>query len=248
MHVVFDFDRTLTVSRPGINGDITTWHIFNEHLPPTGQDRYQKLFAHYRPLELNGTMDETHATVWWTEILNLFAEYKINLYEIEQDFLSKATIRPYAKELFDLCAARNIPTVILSAGIKDIIEIWALNYLIRPSVIHSTSLHMQPDGTISGWDKESIVHVLNKKERGDSHDDIADIRRRRPMTILVGDSLNDASMAEGDETVFRVLIHDPRPNDSEVDTSAFRERAFQKFDAILESGSLRPVGKLIENL
>ena len=60
---------------------------------------------------------------------------------VEQDFLSKASIRPGTKELFDLCAEHGIPTIILSAGIKDVIELWAEAYQIKPSVILAPTIN-----------------------------------------------------------------------------------------------------------
>lgn len=37
IHVVADFDRTLTDRRPGSNEDITSWNILRDHLPRQGQ-------------------------------------------------------------------------------------------------------------------------------------------------------------------------------------------------------------------
>ncbi len=190
-------------------------------------------------------MTDADAASWWSQILDLYVEYRLNIRDVEREFLDKATIRPGAKELFDLCAQRNVPIVILSAGIKDVIEIWARTYQVQPTIIHSTSLDIGSDGLIRGWDKDSLVHVLNKKEKGGGHDGIADIRRQRPMTLLVGDSLGDAAMAEGDEAVFRVLVHDPRPDENQTD---LQERALRQFDAVIETGNMRAVQELVETI
>lgn len=245
LQLVFDFDRTLTISKPGNNEDITTWHILNEHLPQPGKDRYRKLFKQYRAREISGALTQTDATTWWSSILNLFVEHQIDMTNVEKDFLSKASIRPGTKELFDTCATHGIPTIILSAGIKDVIELWAQTYQIHPTIILSTSLQLDKNGKTSGWDKESLVHVLNKKEIG--HPELQKIRTERSKTILIGDSLNDADMAEGTESVFRILINDPRDDENKNNT-ALHAKAFQTFDAIIETGNLYPVQQLIKQI
>lgn len=242
LQVVFDFDRTLTVSRPGATDEVTTWHILNDHLPPAGRDRYQELFQHYRALEISGEMHNEHAVRWWSSILDLFVAYNIDMSEVAQDFLSKASIRPGTKELFDLCAAHNIPTVILSAGIKDVIELWAQAYKIKPSVILSTALITNAKQQVVGWDKQTLVHVLNKKEIG--HPELTRIRIERRNTILVGDSLADADMAEGGDTVIRVRLYDPRSDEDGQATIAAREQTLRIFDAMIENGRLDALGKL----
>jgi hypothetical protein len=44
LHIIFDFDRTLTVARPDVTNDITTWHILDAHLPEVGRRYHQSLF------------------------------------------------------------------------------------------------------------------------------------------------------------------------------------------------------------
>lgn len=248
LQLIFDFDRTLTVGRAGVNGDITVWNILKEHLPPVGRDRYQKYFDHYRALELSGNMTHKEAAEWWSLILDLYVEYRINIREVEHDFLSKATIRPGAKELFEFCYQYEIPTIILSAGIREVIEIWARTYGIRPTIIHATSLQLNAKRDIVGWNKNTLVHVMNKKEQGNSHDEISRVRKERTKVMLVGDGLGDADMAEGEADVMRLLIHDPRPDEEPHQLSARREKSLSIFDAIIETGSLRPMLVLVREV
>lgn len=245
MHVVFDFDRTLTVPRPGSQEDVTTWHIMNAHLPEDGQAQYQQLFEHYRALELAGTMTQEHAVTWWSSILDLFVDYKVNLHNVENDFLNKASIRPEAKEVFDFCETTGIPTVIMSAGIKDVIDIWARAYQIHPTVTLSTALEISPQGVITGWDRSSLVHALNKSELG--HSELAKIRQARPFALIIGDGLSDADMAEGEESVLRIRLYDPRA-DEVAKRDAVRAETFRRFDLMVESGSLLPFRMLLQHL
>jgi HAD superfamily phosphoserine phosphatase-like hydrolase len=243
LHIVFDFDRTLTVSRE--DEDITTWHILKNHLPKEGQDQYQELFEENRIHEINGTMDDVRAVMWWSSILDLFVKYKVDLDEVENDFLSKASIRPEAKELFDLCSQAGIPTVIMSAGIKDLIDIWARTYNINPTIVLSTSLQLSKEGIAEGWDKDSLVHILNKKEI--DHPELTRIRLERPLSIIIGDSLNDADMATGTDDVIRIRLYDPR-DDEKTELDTMRAKTFEQFDTVIESGTLLAVRQFVQRV
>ncbi len=242
MHAVFDFDRTLTTKKPGADDEVTTWHILGEHLPPEGKVEYKELFQKYRGTELRGELTTETAVEWWSASFELYIKYGINLPDVEHDFLNKASMRPGVIELFELCADHNIPTVILSAGIRDVIEIWCRRYNIEPSLIISTALIMDDAGNIAGWEKETLVHVLNKSEA--THAELVNIRKDRPKTFLIGDSMDDATMASGDRDVIRVRILDPR--EDEVASEQEVQRTFEKFDALIRSGSMRPFLELVE--
>lgn len=244
MYAVFDFDRTLTVRRPGTQEEVTTWHILREHLPPPGLYAYQRLFETYRAIERCGNMTARHAAEWWTGSLELFAKYGVDLTAVERTFLERASIRPGTAELFGLLAANCIPTVILSAGIRDVIDMWCRKYGVQPSLIVSTALTFDKDNKITGWQKDTLVHALSKSEV--VHSELSAIRARRPKALLVGDSLDDADMAAGECNVIRVRVFDPRQDEqvSEQD----RRKTFEKFDALLSTSSLRPLCRVVQSI
>ena len=243
VHMVFDFDRTLTIRNAETQDDITTWHILREHLPEVAKQQYQNLYEKYRVLEIEDTMTVDDAAEWWSAILDLFVENKLDLGLVEQDFLARASIRPAVAELFSLCEASNIPTIVMSAGIRDVIDIWNKTYSVNPSLVLSTALKLDDDNKITGWYKDTLIHVLNKSEA--DHPELNAIRLDRPKAIIVGDSINDADMALGDCDVLRVRILDPRP-DEVVDKNSERQKTFKRFDALIESGSMKPLVDLIQ--
>jgi HAD superfamily phosphoserine phosphatase-like hydrolase len=243
LHLIFDFDRTLTIGRGA--EDVTTWHILKSHMPAEGQHRYQELFEENRAHELNGTMDEARAVAWWSNILDLFVEHKVDIKAVEHDFLDKASIRPQAQELFSVCEQAGIPTIIMSAGIKDVISVWSRAYNINPTIVLSTSLKLNANGIAEGWNKDSLVHILNKKEI--DHPELSRIRLERPNAIIIGDSLNDADMASGVKNVMRVRVYDPREDETD-ELDAVRTRTFEQFDTIIETGNLSAVRELIQQV
>lgn len=243
IHAAADFDRTLTQRREGSQEDITSWNILRDHLPPDAQAECQRLFEIARPKELAGIMTKQDAVSWWSAVLNIYAEHHLDMKEVEEDFLDRASIRTGTKQFFDLCAKLDIPTIVLSAGVKDVIDLWSRTYDISPSLTISTELILDEQRRISGWKENTLVHVLNKSEM--DHPELNRIRTERPLSIIFGDSMTDADMAAGEEEVLRVRIYDPRP-DEVVDINAERAKTFERFDAMIESGTLEPLVELLE--
>ncbi len=243
LHVIYDFDRTLTVSHPETQEDVTTWHILGKHLSEAGRAHYQDLFQKYRIIELEDGLTNADAVDWWTASFQLFVDERVNIKQVDADFLARASIRPGVEEVFALCQAYEIPSVIMSAGIRDVIDIWTKKYAINPALVLSTVLKLDSEGAIVGWNEDTLVHVLNKHEAG--HEDLTAIRAARPNVIVIGDGVTDADMADGNENVLRIRIFDPRP-DEVVDIEAVRQKTFSRFDALIESGTLHPLLKVIE--
>jgi len=243
LHLVCDFDRTLTVRKPGSEGDVTTWSILAEHLPIGAQQEHAALYDKYRALETTETMTSDDAVDWWTSILKLFVKHKININKIEADFLERASVRLGTKELFQACGKQNVPTVIMSAGIRDVIDVWGRAYDIQPTLTISTALILDKEGTIIGWDEQTLVHTLNKHEA--DHPKLESIRQSRPKAIIVGDGMSDADMAIGAEDVLRIRIYDPRADEAK-DLTKMRSETLERFDAIIESGSLDPLQSIVQ--
>ncbi|MFA5747305.1 MAG: HAD-IB family phosphatase [Candidatus Paceibacterota bacterium] len=242
LHFLLDFDRTLTPSDIRSGQDATTWGILESHLSEETAAEIRKLYEKYRPLELQNKMTPDLAVEWWEGSLDVHKKNGTKWSDITKDIEEKMAIRPYAKEFFRTCEEKKIPAVIISAGIRDIIELWFQKFDIRPAALLSTNLFFDENGRMSGWEKDSLVHTLNKSEV--AHKELGAIMGSRPNIILVGDSLDDASMAEGDENVLRIMIDDPRKDDKRDEL--FYAAAFQKFDLAVKGESLEPLMGIFE--
>jgi len=242
LHLLIDFDRTLTVGRNKTGRDNTSWEILGNHLSKKAHSKQHALYDKYRPMELSGKMTREEAESWAHQVLQIFVEDNINLSKIEKDFEQKTDIRPYAKELLDLSGKLGIPTVILSAGIGEIINLWAKIFQVSPTLVLATRVITDKNGEIIDWDK-NIIHHLNKKEK--SHEELTKIKTQRPNTILIGDALEDADMSDGNENVLRIRIFNPR-EDEKLTREAFAKKTFEKFDLIIENETLEPVLQILE--
>lgn len=239
LHLLLDFDRTLTKSANKLGENISTWEILKIHLPQEAQKEYQQFYKKYRTLEIENHMTINDAIIWWEAILKLFKKNKLKWSDIAKDVEEKMPMRLYTKELFKICEKKNIPAVIISAGIKDVIELWCQKFEINPNLILSTDLTFSSEGYMDGWHKESLIHVLNKKEKG--HHEIQKIKSERPNTILIGDSLDDASMIDGEENVLRIIVNNPREDNKNIKI----EELFEKFDLVIKDGTLHSVIKIL---
>jgi HAD superfamily phosphoserine phosphatase-like hydrolase len=235
LFLISDFDRTLTKSCDKRGRNVTSWEIVRSFLSQEDQKKYVELYKKYRPLELKKILTKNDANIWWGGNLDLIGKNKINFSLITKSVLRKVPGRPYVKELFRLCEKENIPTLIISAGMKNIIKVWCKKFKIKPNFIISTNLVISKNGKIIGWKRESLVNNFNKREKAKK--EINKLKSKRPNIVLLGDSLDDAEVVGGDKNVLRIGICDGH----------FSRREFnKKFDLIVKDGSLRSIVKILK--
>ena len=244
IYLATDFDRTITPYANEKGEELTTWGLLSRKLPPDVLSEEVELYNKFRPLEVSGKMTDGDAFEWWSKNLDLYGRSRLKFSDLAHEVEDAIPARPGAKELFGICEKKEIPAVIVSAGIKDVIELWCRKYEVRPEVILSTKLYFDAEGYICGWDKDSLVHTLNKKEMGKKFLDA--MQKRRPRAILVGDSADDAAMVDGTDNVLRFFIDDRK--DEHMRNHDFYDNVFEKFDLIIQSGSLLPIVETIESM
>ncbi len=244
VHFVLDFDYTLTTLFTA-DGDraSSSWGVLERHLPPAAQKECQDMHDYYVVKERAGTLTIDEAETWWAKALAVQRDNQVNLMEVEANFMYQANIRPGTHELFDELNTHAIPSIILSAGIKNVIDIWCAAYKISPSLVVSTELTTDKKGRMTGWNTNSVIHALNKDEA--DHPEMSQLKEGRPYTILLGDSIHDAQMAAGDDTVIRIRIVDTQPDTDMVEVAGITSQAF---DAMITNTDLLPVVALLQRI
>lgn len=71
LHIVSDFDRTLTVGKEKGGGDSSTWAVLEKHLPDKLKQKSLDLYNFYRPLEIAGKLSSNDAVFWWEEAIKI---------------------------------------------------------------------------------------------------------------------------------------------------------------------------------
>jgi cytosolic 5'-nucleotidase 3 len=245
LHIVSDFDRTLTTGIKKEGGDSSTWALLETHLSEILQKKSLDLYNYYRPLEIAGNLTEKDAIKWWKDAFEILIQGKIKWSNLAKDVETKLSARKGTKKLFKTCEDHQIPILIISAGVRDVIELWCQKLDLKPTLILSTDLIFDEKGIFVSWKKDSLIHVLNKKEKG--HEEIKKIREKKPNIILLGDSLDDTTMVDDGKNVLKILIDDPGIGKLQKD-NVFYKKVFSKFDLCLQTENLQPVINLINQI
>lgn len=205
LHILADFDNTLT--KAYINGEKFDSAIAqirkNNYL---SKDYVQKAFAlydKYHPIEIDPNISNDdknkYMIEWWTEHLKLKIASGMNKSVLE-DIITKDKIqlRENAIEFFKLAKKKEIPILILSAGLGDLITGVLEKHKCNFDNIHviSNFYDYNTDGTIKGY-KGKIIHSFNKDETEIKLLPHYKKIETRKNIILLGDNLGDLEMSKG---------------------------------------------------
>lgn len=208
LHVISDFDRTLT--KAFVNGEKTPSIISilrkEDYL---GEDYTEKAYAlaeKYRPIEDDPkcpiSKKKEKMNEWWQKHFDLLIKSQLNKSHIKRVAQSdKIEFRPYIDTFLGMLNDLKIPLVIFSAsglGSESINEmIQAKNLAFENIFTISNSFNWDDQGYLKGVN-EPIIHSYNKDEGVlYKFPEVAEVVEDRKNIILIGDSLGDADMAKG---------------------------------------------------
>ncbi|XP_071776447.2 7-methylguanosine phosphate-specific 5'-nucleotidase-like [Centroberyx gerrardi] len=205
LQVISDFDMTLT--RFAHNGKrVPTTHNILDNRLLINEDctrKMRQLLNTYYPIEIDAsrTAEEKLPLMveWWTKVHELLIQQKIRKDMLAQAVKeSSAMLREGHKVFFDCLAEHQVPLLIFSAGVGDILEeVIRQNHVFHPNVrIISNYMDFDHSGILRAF-KGQLIHTFNKREGALQH--AAHLRelQDRPNVLLLGDSLGDLTMADG---------------------------------------------------
>lgn len=198
IHILADFDRTITVGESESSwGIISSGNFIREEY----KKERQKLYEYYRPIEINENLDfETKNKLmieWWTKHINLFIKYKLTedvIIDAVKD-IKVLKLRDGAFEFLKKLKDRQIPLVIISAGIGNIIVEFLKNNNCYFDNIYVVSNFIKFENGIAVGLEDNIIHSLNKNEAL-LPDNIKRVIKNRSNVILLGDQIADIKMAD----------------------------------------------------
>ncbi|XP_058477357.1 7-methylguanosine phosphate-specific 5'-nucleotidase-like [Solea solea] len=205
LQVISDFDMTL--SRFAHNGKRvpTTHNILDSRLliDKDCTRKMRELLNIYYPIEIDaGRSAEEKLPLmveWWTKVHDLLIQQRIRKDMLARAVMeSDAMLRDGYKGFFEHLAEHQVPLLILSAGVGDVLEeVIRQNNVFYPNV-HIISNYMDFDQTgILQAFKGQLLHTFNKREGALSHAVNLQELQGRPNVLLLGDSLGDLTMADG---------------------------------------------------
>lgn len=194
IHILSDFDKTITTKNSK-----STWGILVQD--DVFKEESQKLFNKYRPMEIDTKLDEeTRSEMmrrWWEASTNLFIKSKLtekHLKEITQA-ANLMEFRKGAKEFLKNMHERNIPVLLLSAGIGNFIEQFLIANDCNYENIYIISNFLKFENGIATGLTNQLIHSANKKDMVIPHN-IQEKISDRPHIILLGDNISDVDMAQ----------------------------------------------------
>ncbi|PHU27773.1 hypothetical protein BC332_06105 [Capsicum chinense] len=226
LQVIADFDATLTKYWvDGCRGQSS--HNVLQQEDPEYNDKRQKLYEYYHPLEFDPAipLDEKTKLMeeWWGKTHALLIEGGVT-YNGIQNSVAKATVafRDGVTELFELLEEKGVPVLIFSAGLADIIE-EVLKQKFHRSFknvrIVSNRMVFDENGRLHSF-KGKTIHVLNKNEhaldmavpvhdRCDDMNGLGDEKsalKKRTNVLLLGDHIGDLGMSDGLDYETRISV------------------------------------------
>ena len=197
VYVLADFDRTITV------GDSEgSWSILSksDKVPDGYKKEAKEIYDYYRPIEVDETLDENVKNdlmvEWWNKHINLFVKYQISeeVISTAAKDLNIMKFRAGGRAFLENMKNRNIPVIIISAGIGNFIEQFFEVNDCKFENIFIVSNFVKFENGIAVGISDNVIHSLNKNEVALTNE-IKEKLGDRKNIILMGDCLGDVKMA-----------------------------------------------------
>lgn len=251
LHVVADFDGTLTKCFVDDKKIPSSVALIREggYLAEGYPKKAYALFDKYHPIEIDDLLDDDYKSAkmqeWWKTHLDLIIESGMHENVID-DILEKypKILRDGTISFFDYLNSKDIPLLIFSAGIGNIIEgyLGRMNKLASNVHILSNTFNFNSDGYATGYNE--IIHSMNKSETKIENKKYKDLVSQRNNVILLGDSLGDLGMDNNLNTNLIIKI-----GFLNEDVENRLELYKSKFDVVITSdGSMNYVIELLNEL
>ncbi|XP_050426851.1 cytosolic 5'-nucleotidase 3 [Adelges cooleyi] len=220
LQIISDFDRTISTSVHNNEPTKSSFCVFEScsSLTEDYKQKARELYNKFLPIE-----DDPNMTVaeklpyiedWWRQSERLLKNMRFRYEDIELAVKqADVKLREGSAEVFQKLYKHNVPVIVLSAGIGDVVELTLIheNLLTANVSVVSNFLDIADadDGStvIKGFKGSKLIHVFNKNEHAylESHSNDTKLSGRLNV-ILMGDSLGDANMDGGIayDTVLRI--------------------------------------------
>ncbi|XP_014223977.1 7-methylguanosine phosphate-specific 5'-nucleotidase-like [Trichogramma pretiosum] len=214
LQVITDFDFTITKQHEEGQPMHSSFCIFkkSKQLPSSYLEQSRVLFEKYRPIELDPRVPrELKARLLDTWMTSAHRNLKgIRFSRGEMEGLAEQHgngFRERTKELFERLHAKQVPILILSAGLGDVVEALLRRQGILYDNIHIVSnfLKYNDGDVLDGFKRpDKVLHVLNKNGHA-VDEEYFEVLKNKTNVLLMGDSLGDADMAEGAKNADNIL-------------------------------------------
>ncbi|KAG1652623.1 7-methylguanosine phosphate-specific 5'-nucleotidase [Nymphon striatum] len=209
--VIADFDATLTKFSNNGKRCQSCYGVIKNTMPESYGIESVRLFHHYYPKEIDPTLSHKEKSdlmaEWIIKVRNLISAYSLKHSDITSMVQnSNCYLRSKCKDFLESMNSHNIPVLIFSAGVGNIIEeILKQNGSMFPNMkIVSNYMLFDDDNKFAGFTDE-VIHMCNKNESSIHDSAYFKSLEHRHNVILLGDTLGDLGMSEGVENMQNIL-------------------------------------------
>ncbi|MBN2459306.1 haloacid dehalogenase-like hydrolase [Candidatus Woesearchaeota archaeon] len=204
LHVISDFDKTLTRVTSKKAGASTSYDPLERDI---GSEEFirkaKEMLKYYYPIEISPLLQmgykKRKMDEWWEKYFELAVKHGMSKAIIQQAIDKyNLYLRRGARELFSSLKKNNIPFLVFSAGVGNLIEKHLKDKGLLSANVHIVSnfFIFNKKGAAVGYSRP-LVHVFNKNEGLIRISAYKKQIKKRKNVILLGDSLGDLTMADG---------------------------------------------------
>lgn len=194
-YVLMDFDRTITTSK-----SFGSWAVLEntDFINPNFKTDSRKLLEKYYPYEIDYSIDfntkSCYMNEWYYKNMDLFYKYNLT-YDILINCVKNSLMefRPGFKDFIKILHDNNVPVIIISAGIGNVItEFMKLNNCLYDN-IHIISNFIKFENNKMLKFEDTIIHSLNKNMNS-LPKDLTYVLYSKSYSMLFGDLVEDLYM------------------------------------------------------
>jgi len=208
LHILSDFDQTLTKGfYKSKKATSIISHLRNgNYLTSDYAEKSHALFDKYHPIEIDSKIPlqirKKEMEEWWKLHFKLLIDSgldKKTIIRSTKDMVAEDTLdfRKSSQEFFDILKNNNIPLIIMSSSVGDLISEFINQKGVNSENVHIISNLFEFDKSGKATGIKEIVHVFNKHELEVKSLPIYNELLYRTNVILMGDSLGDLGMVSG---------------------------------------------------
>ena len=248
--VISDFDRTITRCFVGEKRCSSCYNIADGALSPEIVRYKKQIFDYYFPIEKdpNRTMEEKkpYMLEWYQKSNDSLVDGGFRREWLERAVRTAQeagtlALRPGFAELLNTLQAHNVPVLIFSAGIANVIteifqQLLPSAPLAKTTQVVGNEMTFDSDGVLRGWGP--LIHMYNKNQS------VVPKSQQRRNVLLLGDGLGDVTMADGAATEPACILKVGFLNEHEDELLAQYEAQFDM--VILGDQGMAEVQKIVD--
>lgn len=211
IYILTDFDGTITK----VTSDSSWASIFkNPQVSQEFIDECTKIYEHYHKYEVdeNLSLEEKLPIMkeWYEQNIATLKKFNITKDIIDYAANNNRIIdfRDGAADFLKRMFEKNIPVIIISAGVGNIIEQFLIkNNCNYPNIYICSNFLEYQDNLITGVKDNNLIHPLNKNEVS-IPPNVQEQIKDRNNAILLGNSIADLDMASNQKNVYKISFLD----------------------------------------